>query len=114
MRESFFLCLLLFLSLAGEIAPEDAASGQKAAPAAPDAAATASKAAPDKPKIKIPKPKTPKTIIDEVTDKELEGVLDEHEHTAVLFYSKMNGDTEAIISAMEQIDLSTQDLVVVR
>ena len=111
MREPFFLCLLLFLSLAGEIAPEDAASGQKAAP---DAAATASKAAPDKPKIKIPKPKTPKTIIDEVTDKELEGVLDEHEHTAVLFYSKMDGDTEAIISAMEQIDLSTQDLVVVR
>ena len=45
---------------------------------------------------------------------ELEGVLDEHEHTAVLFYSKMDGDTEAIISAMEQIDLSTQDLVVVR
>ncbi len=102
MKEPFFLCLLIFVSLLGEIAPEDAGSGQKAA------------ATPEKPKIKIPKPKTPKTIIDEVTDGELEGVLDEHEHTAVLFYSKMDGDTEAIISAMEQIDLSTQDLVVVR
>ena len=110
MREPFFLCLLIFVSLLGEIAPEDAASGQKAAPTA----AATDKASPEKPKIKIPKPKTPKTIIDEVTDGELEGVLDEHEHTAVLFYSKMDGDTEAIISAMEQIDLSTQDLVVVR
>ena len=49
-----------------------------------------------------------------MNDVELLGVLDEHEHTAILFYSSMDGETEAILEAMAQLDLSSQDLVVVR
>ena len=77
MKNTFLLFFLILLT--GQVSPDDA--GSKPATAGD---------AQEKPKIKIPKAKTPKTIIDEVTESELLGVLDEHEHTAVLFYSNMN------------------------
>ena len=77
-------------------------------------ASSPSPAEKEKPKVKLPKPKTPKTIIDEVTETELLLVLDEHEHTAILFYSQDDKKFAPVLEAMEQLDMSGQDLVIVR
>ena len=59
-------------------------------------------------KIKPPTPKTPNTIINDANEEELDQIVDEHEHVAVLFYDKLDKKTQKVLQEME--DMETEDL----
>ena len=65
-------------------------------------------------KIKAPTPKTPNTIINEATEEELEQIVDEHEHVAVLFYEKLDKKTQRVLSEMEDMETEDLDISIVR
>ena len=65
-------------------------------------------------KIKAPTPKTPNTIINDVTEEELVHIVDEHEHVAILFYEKMDKRTQKALMEMEDMETENLDVEVVK
>ena len=65
-------------------------------------------------KIKPPTPKTPNTIINDITAEELEHIVDEHEHVAILFYEKMDKRTQKVHMEMEDMETEDLDVEIVR
>ena len=65
-------------------------------------------------KIKPPTPKTPNTIINDVTGEELVQIIDEHQHVAVLFYEKLDKKTQRVLSLMEEMETEDLDVSIVR
>ena len=65
-------------------------------------------------KIKAPTPKTPNTIINDVTEEELVHIVDEHEHVAILFYEKMDKRTQKALMEMEDMETENLDVEIVK
>ena len=65
-------------------------------------------------KIKPPTPKTPNTIINDVTEEELVQIVDEHEHVAVLFYDKLDKKTKKALLEMEEMETEDLDVQIVK
>ena len=65
-------------------------------------------------KIKPPVPKTPNTIINDVTGEELVQIVDEHEHVAILFYEKLDKKTQKVLGEMEDMETEDLDVEIVR
>ena len=65
-------------------------------------------------KIKPPTPKTPNTVINDVTAEELVHIVDEHEHVAILFYEKMDKRTQKVHMEMEDMETEDLDVEIVR
>jgi len=58
--------------------------------------------------------KTPKTVIDDVDEDTLHGLLDEHEHVAIFLHAGIDALTEDILLEIEQMDTASLDLEIVR
>ena len=65
-------------------------------------------------KIKPPVPKTPNTIINDVSGEELVHIVDEHEHVAILFYERLDKKTQKVLSEMEDMETEDLDVEIVR
>ena len=65
-------------------------------------------------KIKPPAPKTPNTIINDVTADDLIHIIDEHEHVAILFYDKMDKRTQKALMEMEDMETENLDVEIVK
>ena len=65
-------------------------------------------------KIKPPTPKTPNTIINDVTADDLIHIIDEHEHVAILFYDKMDKRTQKALMEMEDMETENLDVEIVK
>ena len=95
MRGSMFLFVVIVFGLATNTAQQDA-TGKKIG------------------KIKPPTPKTPNTIINDVTGEELVHIIDEHEHVAILFYDKLDKKTQKVFTEMEDMETEDLDVEIVR
>ena len=65
-------------------------------------------------KIKPPTPKTPNTIINDVSADDLIHIIDEHEHVAILFYDKMDKRTQKALLEMEDMETENLDVEIVK
>ena len=95
MRGSMFLFVVIVFGLVTNTTQQDA-TGKKIG------------------KIKAPTPKTPNTIINDVTGEELVHIIDEHEHVAILFYDKLDKKTQKVFTEMEDMETEDLDVEIVR